>query len=88
MFATRYSSARLSLQVLLQTYPDSKIAADAKYLMAESYYIEGTPTALEPAIVLYNDFAAMFPTSPLIAQARQRLQEIAEKASTAETINK
>ena len=37
----QYNRARLSLQTLISTYPDSEMAAEAKFAVGESYYDEG-----------------------------------------------
>src|SRR5213596_1450716 len=37
---SRFTAARLDLNTLMQTYPDSEFAPQAKYAYAESYYME------------------------------------------------
>jgi hypothetical protein len=74
--ASAYAAARLLLQTLLATYPDSRLAPDAKYAMAESYFREGTPAALAEAETQFKDFMIFFPGSHLQPQAKQRLDAI------------
>src|SRR5579862_9385004 len=42
----RLQVARLELQTLLNTYPDSEYQAKAKLAIADSYFKEGGPTSL------------------------------------------
>jgi outer membrane protein assembly factor BamD len=59
---SRYNVARLTLQTLIQTYPDSEFLAQAKYALAESFYREGTSSNLNQAEAEYKDFITFFPT--------------------------
>src|SRR5438552_491237 len=45
----RYNVARLTLNTLINTYPDSDYLAPAKYAVAESFYREGTTSNLNQA---------------------------------------
>jgi hypothetical protein len=77
--AARYAAARLNLHTLLELFPDSKMAPDARYAVAESLYREGTSTALLQAQRQFLDFMKFFPTSPLQVQAKQRLQDLEKR---------
>jgi outer membrane protein assembly factor BamD len=57
----RYDIARLSLQTLINTYPDSEYLAKSKLSIADSYYKEGGTTGLTQAIAEYKDFITFFP---------------------------
>lgn len=68
----RYDVARLTLQTLLNTYPDSDYLSAAKLAIADSYYEEGTAGALTHAEVEYKDFITFFPNSPEAPYAQYR----------------
>ncbi len=57
----RYSVARLGLQTLINTYPDSEYLAKAKLAIADSYYKEGGTAGLKQSIIEYRDFITFFP---------------------------
>jgi outer membrane protein assembly factor BamD len=57
----RYDTARLSLETLINTYPDSEYLAKAKLAIADSYYDEGGATGLTQAVATYQDFITFFP---------------------------
>ncbi len=60
---SRYNIARLTLQTLINTYPDSEFLPEAKYALAESFYREGTSANLNQAETEFKDFITFFPTS-------------------------
>ncbi|MGH9682798.1 MAG: outer membrane protein assembly factor BamD [Candidatus Acidiferrales bacterium] len=57
----KYTEGRLSLQTLINTYPDSEYLAKAKLSAADSYYKEGGVSNLTQAIAEYKDFITFFP---------------------------
>jgi outer membrane protein assembly factor BamD len=57
----RYIEARLSLQTLINSYPDSEYLAKAKLAVADSYYKEGGVDGLTQAVQEYKDFITFFP---------------------------
>ncbi len=57
----RYTVARLSLQTLINTYPDSEYLAKAKLAIADSYYKEGGTSGLTQSVSEYKDFVTFFP---------------------------
>jgi outer membrane protein assembly factor BamD len=57
----RYTEARLSLQTLINSYPDSEYLAKAKLAVADSYYKEGGVEGLTQAVAEYKDFITFFP---------------------------
>lgn len=57
----RQEIGRLSLQTLINTYPDSEYLAKAKLGMADSFYKEGGAANMTQAINAYKDFGIFFP---------------------------
>ncbi len=57
----RYGIGRLTLQTLINTYPDSEYLAKAKLAIADSYYKEGGTAGLTQAVAEYKDFITFFP---------------------------
>ncbi len=58
---SRYNIARLTLQTLINTYPDSEFLPEAKYALAESFYREGSTSTLNQAEIEFKDFITFFP---------------------------
>src|SRR6266516_4943745 len=56
----RYDVARLTLQTLINTYPDSEFIARAKLGVADSWYVEGGSAALAQAENEYADFRVFY----------------------------
>jgi outer membrane protein assembly factor BamD len=69
----RYDVARLSLQTLINTYPDSEYLAKAKLAIADSYFKEGGTTGLTQAIAEYKDFITFFPFLDEAAYAQMQV---------------
>jgi outer membrane protein assembly factor BamD len=57
----RFDVARMTLQTLINTYPDSEFIARAKLAVADSWYAEGGTTAMQQAEIEYKDFITFFP---------------------------
>jgi len=57
----RYEEERLSLETLINTYPDSEYLDKAKLAVADSYYAEGGVSNLTQAIGEYKSFIVFFP---------------------------
>ena len=68
----RYDVGRLTLQTLLNAYPDSEFLAKAKLAMADSYYSQGGVSGLTQAEAEYKDFITFFPTAPEAPEAQFR----------------
>jgi len=66
----RQEVGRLSLQTLINTYPDSEYLAKAKLAIADSYYKEGGSASLTQAIQAYKDFGIFFPFLPEASYAQ------------------
>jgi outer membrane protein assembly factor BamD len=69
----RYDVGRLTLQALINTYPDSEYLAKAKLAIADSYYNEGGVSGLTQAEAEYKDFITFFPTAPEAPEAQFRV---------------
>ena len=61
MHHNRFDVARLTLQTLINTYPDSEYIARAKLAVGDSWYAEGGTAALAQAEQEYSDFEIFFP---------------------------
>jgi outer membrane protein assembly factor BamD len=68
----RFDVGRLTLQALLNTYPDSEFLAKAKLAIADSYYNEGGVAGLTQSEAEYKDFITFFPTAPEAPEAQFR----------------
>ena len=71
-----FDVARLDLQTLLNTYPDSQYQMRAKLAVADSWYREGGTAALAQAEQEYKDFITFFPNAPEAAEAQMRVGDI------------
>jgi outer membrane protein assembly factor BamD len=69
----RYDVGRLTLQTLINTYPDSEYLSKAKLAIADSYYDEGGVSGLTQSEAEYKDFITFFPTAPEAPQAQYRV---------------
>jgi len=72
----RFDVARMTLQTLINTYPDSEFIARAKLSVADSWYAEGGSTALQQAEIEYKDFKTFFPNMPEAAEAQLKVANI------------
>src|SRR5579885_744811 len=73
---SKFTVARLTLQTLLNTYPDSEYVAKAKLGIADSWYRQGGTSNLMQAESEYKDFITFFPTMPEAAEAQMRVAMI------------
>ena len=72
----RFDVARLTLQTLINTYPDSEFIARAKLAVGDSWYAEGGAAALAQAEQEYRDFQIFFPNMPEAAEAQLKIANI------------
>jgi outer membrane protein assembly factor BamD len=72
----RFDVARLTLQTLINTYPDSEYIARAKLAVGDSWYAEGGTAALALAEQEYSDFEIFFPNMPEAAEAQLKIANI------------
>jgi outer membrane protein assembly factor BamD len=76
MHHNRFDVARLTLQTLINTYPDSEFIARAKLAVGDSWYAEGGSAAWAQAEQEYSDFAIFFPNMPEAAEAQLKIANI------------
>jgi outer membrane protein assembly factor BamD len=72
----RYDVARLDLQTMLNTYPDSEYRMRAKLAVGDSWFKEGGTAALTQAEAEYKDFITFFPNAPEAAEAQMKVADI------------
>ncbi len=72
----RFDVARLTLQTLINTYPDSEYIARAKLAVGDSWYAEGGTAALAQAEQEYSDFEIFFPNMAEAAEAQLKIANI------------
>lgn len=73
---SKYDVARITLQTLINTYPDSEYIARAKLAVGDSWYAEGGSTGLAQAEIEYKDFITFFPNMPEAAEAQLKVANI------------
>ena len=69
----RYEEERLSLETLINTYPDSEYLDKAKLAVADSYYNEGGDSNLTQAIGEYKSFVVFFPDDDKASYAQMQI---------------
>src|SRR3984893_9116986 len=72
----KFDVARLDLQTLLNTYPDSEYQMRAKQAVGDSWLKEGGTAALSQAEAEYKDFITFFPNQPEAAEAQMKVADI------------
>ena len=72
----RFEVARITMQTLIATYPDSEFIARAKLALADSWYAEGGTAGLAQAEQEYRDFETFFPNMPEAAEAQLKIANI------------
>ena len=72
----KFDVARMTLQTLINTYPDSEYIARAKLAVGDSWYAEGGTTSLTEAELEYKDFITFFPNMPEAAEAQLKIANI------------
>lgn len=72
----KYEVARMTLQTLINTYPDSEYVARAKLTVGESWYQEGTTASMAQAETEFRDFITFFPNMAEAAEAQLKIAEI------------
>jgi outer membrane protein assembly factor BamD len=72
----KFDVARLDLQTLLNTYPESEYQMRAKLLVGDSWFKEGGTAALTQAEAEYKDFITFFPNTPEAAEAQMKVADI------------
>ena len=72
----KFEVARMSLQTLINTYPDSEYLSRAKLSLADSWYAEGGSASLTQAEIEYKDYITFFPNTPEAAEAQFKIANI------------
>jgi len=72
----KFDVARLSLQTLINTYPDSEYVARAKLAIGDSWYAEGGSAAMAQAESEYKDFITFFPNMTEASEAQMKIANI------------
>ncbi len=70
-----YDVGRLLFQTIISTYPDSPYLPMAKLAVADSFYLEGSTSALIQAAGNYQDWLTFFPTHPLADRVLLKIAE-------------
>src|SRR5215475_2514861 len=76
MHHNKFDVARLTLQTLINTYPDSEYIARGKLAECDSWYAEGGTAALSQAEQCYGDFKVFFPNMADAAEAQLKIANI------------
>jgi len=71
-----FDVARMTMQTLIATYPDSEFIARAKLALADSWYAEGGSAGMAQAEQEYRDFITFFPNLPEAAEAQLKIANI------------
>ena len=72
----RHEVARLNLQTLINTYPDSEYLAKAKLAIADAWFREGGSHGLAQAEAEYKDFILFYPAMEEAAEAQEKVCDI------------
>lgn len=72
----KYTVARLDLETLLTTYPDSEYLARAKMGIADSWYRQGGIDGMAQAEAQYKDFITFFPAMKEASEAQLKVATI------------
>ena len=68
-------TGRLLFNTIITTYPDSAYLALSKLAIADSFYLEGSTSALIQAASAYQDWLTFFPTDPLADRVMLKMAE-------------
>jgi outer membrane protein assembly factor BamD len=71
-----YEAARSLFSVIINTYPDSVYLPLAKLAIADTFYLEGTTSALIQAGQAYQDWVTFFPTHALSDDVCMKMGEV------------
>jgi outer membrane assembly lipoprotein YfiO len=70
-----YEVGRLLFQTIITTYPESPYLPMAKLAVADSFYLEGSTSALIQAASGYQEWLTFFPTHPLADRVLLKIAE-------------
>ena len=71
-----YQKARLLFDTLVNTYPDSTLLPVTKIAIADSFYREGSFSAMNESEVEYKDWLQFFPKHPLADDVMMKIAEV------------
>ncbi|HEV3468296.1 MAG TPA: outer membrane protein assembly factor BamD [Pyrinomonadaceae bacterium] len=71
-----YETARALFGVIINTYPDSPFLPLSKLAIADTFYLEGTTSALIQGAQHYQDWFTFFPTHPLADDVMLKMAEV------------
>ncbi len=69
----KYETARLELNALINTYPETEYLAKAKLAIADSFFKESGTGNLAQAVAQYKDFITFFPFLPEASYAQMQV---------------
>src|ERR1041384_255387 len=72
---SHFDTGRLFFSTIINTYPDSAFLPLANLSIADSFFLEGTTSALIQAAQAYQDWLTFFPTDPLADDAMLKVAE-------------
>ncbi|HEX8127514.1 MAG TPA: outer membrane protein assembly factor BamD [Pyrinomonadaceae bacterium] len=72
----RYETARYLFNNIIMTYPESPYLPHAKLAIADTFYLEGTTSALIQAANAYREWQTFFPTDPLADEVLLKVAEV------------
>ncbi|HEV2803211.1 MAG TPA: outer membrane protein assembly factor BamD [Pyrinomonadaceae bacterium] len=72
----RHETARYLFNVIITTYPESPYLPHAKLAIADTFYLEGTTSALIQAANSYREWQTFFPTDPLADEVMLKVAEV------------
>ncbi|MBK8467354.1 MAG: outer membrane protein assembly factor BamD [Chloracidobacterium sp.] len=70
-----YDVGRLLFQTIITTYPDSPYLPMSKLAVGDSFFLEGSTSALIQAVAAYQDWLTFFPTHPLADRVVLKIAE-------------
>jgi outer membrane protein assembly factor BamD len=73
---SNYEGARLLFETIINTYPESPYLPHAKLAIADTFYLEGTTSALIQAGNAYQEWLTFFPTDPLADEVMLKAAEV------------
>jgi outer membrane protein assembly factor BamD len=73
---SNYEGARTLYTVIITTYPESAYLPHAKLAIADTFYLEGTTSALIQAGHAYQEWITFFPTDPLADEVMLKVAEV------------
>jgi outer membrane protein assembly factor BamD len=73
---SKYETSRYLFNVIITTYPDSPYLPHAKLAIADTFYLEGTTSALIQAANSYREWQTFFPTDPLADEVMLKVAEV------------